>query len=103
MILRHLHNPAIRITLPLGGALQFENYLCTVHSDVVALNGQGFFDTLVLDGKVEVIDKKKKEVEEENTITPEQDKTEEVSTKEEENKVEEPVKSIPVKQTKTKK
>lgn len=101
MILRHLHNPAIRITLPLGGALQFENYLCTVHSDVVALNGQGFFDTLVLDGKVEVIDKKKKD-QEEDIIIPEQEKTEDANTKQEENKVEDQVKSSQAKQTKAK-
>lgn len=101
MILRHLHNPAIRITLPLGGALQFENYLCTVHSDVVALNGQGFFDTLVLDGKVEVIDQKKKD-QEEDIIIPEQEKTEDASTTQEEKKVEDQVKSSPAKQTKAK-
>lgn len=102
MILRHLHNPSIRISLPLGGALQFENFICKVHPEVVTNNGEGFFNQLVLDGKVEIIDQAKKEDKVEDIITPEvvAPKAEELK---DEVKVEAPVKSTPVKQAKDKK
>ena len=102
MILRHLHNPSIRISLPLGGALQFENFICKVHPEVVTNNGEGFFNQLVLDGKVEIIDQAKKEDKVEDIIAPEvvAPKVEEPKY---EVKVEAPVKSTPVKQAKDKK
>lgn len=63
MILRHLHNPAIRITLPSGGALQFEDYICEVFDETVEVNGESFFEQLVLDGKVEIMKESKKPIE----------------------------------------
>lgn len=55
MLLRNLTNPSIRFTLPIGGYLQFQDYLCEVHPDVVANNGEEFFKELVRMGKVEIV------------------------------------------------
>lgn len=52
MKLRHTKYPSVKISLPTGGYLQFEGFVCFVSPQTIESNGESFFEELARSGKV---------------------------------------------------